>query len=145
MPLSQKHAKATQVHEQKAVPKSSNTYNPCEPDVENDTQNALETWYKDTHQCSHFPNLTLKEKRDITRIFTRLSIHFIIFSVPWTGWCCWLLPSHTAERKTAIHQILSIFHLPFPQFQKLFQHHLENLYSFVSSMFLFLMRIKVSS
>jgi hypothetical protein len=38
----------------------TNMNSPCEPDVENDTQNALETWYKDTHQCPHFPNLTLQ-------------------------------------------------------------------------------------
>ncbi len=38
----------------------TNMNSPCEPDVENDTQNALETWYKDTHQCSQFPNLTLQ-------------------------------------------------------------------------------------
>lgn len=41
----------------------------------------------------------LKEKWDITRIFTRLNINFIVFSVSWARWHCWLLPSHTADRK----------------------------------------------
>lgn len=41
---------------------------PCEPNIKNNAQNVLETWYKNSHQGTHFPNLCLPQHKRVVSL-----------------------------------------------------------------------------